>query len=662
MKTRIPLEPARAVYLAALTVLLVFFFQLWRVILYLIVETPGSPVPTGTLLRAFAIGTRFDLAVSSYIVLPLTVLAFLPVVGLNGMRLGRGLHVAVLTVLVGLAFFVQLADIEFYRFFNYRINGMALQWDETPGMVLSLLWQTYPVIRYLLLFGVILSAFLLGAHVLYRRLLPASPVTPRLLPAIAWGSVTLALLFLGMRGTLEEKAPLSWGTAYFSEYTFANQLALNPNFTFARDAIYDADGARRVRRIMEGIGTPGSNGRLFAAGEHANTGNDTTSAPGPPQSVILIIMESFGASHIGALDNQTGHHLSPAFDSLAQDGVLFTRCYSNGMHTYTGIISTLFGIPTLPGKSIMKRVVRDDHLHGLPSILRDHGYRTLFFTTHDPHFDNMQGFLLAHDIERIVSVFDYDPDLKMSTLGVADHVMFERAEKELAQVSPRPFFAALLTSSNHGPWVVPDVPFGPLPDSVADAARLNAFRYSDWALGRFIRSIRSNPGLANTLIVVTADNGLPVDPKTDLDPSQFHIPLLLLAPNRPEIAGTRNDQLAGQIDILPTVLGLIGLEDERPDFGRNLLAADSTDDRAFAIFSEDFRVGFIEDGYLLVWRYEAPRSLFRMVDGRLGDSDDSPAIADRLETRALSVFRTAYMSVMDPPIAHDDSGDGHPGL
>jgi len=658
MKTRIPLEPARAVYLAALALLLVLFFQIWRVVLFMIVENPASPVPTATLLQAFAIGTRFDLAVSSYLVLPLAVFALLPVVGLNGNMLGRRVHIAALTILVGLAFFVQLADIEFYRFFNYRINGMALQWDETPGMVLSLLWQTYPVIRYLLLFGVILSAFLLGAHVLYRGLLPASPVAPRLLPTIAWGGITLALLFLGMRGTLEEKAPLSWGTAYFSEYTSANQLALNPNFTFARDAIYDADGARRVRRIMEGIGTNESNEPLPSAEARM----DTASAPDPPQSVILIIMESFGASHIGVLDNRTGHDLTPAFDSLTREGVLFTRCYSNGMHTYTGIVSTLFGIPTLPGKSIMKRVARDDNLHGLPSIFRDHGYRTLFFTTHDPHFDNMQGFLLAHDVERIVSVFDYDPALKMSTLGVPDHVMFERAEEELAHISSQPFFAALLTSSNHGPWIVPDVPFGPLPDSIADAAPLNALKYSDWALGRFIQSIRSDPRLDNTLIVVTSDNGLPVDPKTDLDPSQFHIPLLVLAPGRPELAGTRNDQLAGQIDILPTVLGLVGLDDGRPTFGRDLLAANSTDDRAFAIFSEDFRVGFIEDDHMLVWRYEAPRSLFRIRDGRLGDSEDSSAIADRMETRALTIFRAAYSSVMDPPIAHDDSGDGNPGL
>jgi phosphoglycerol transferase MdoB-like AlkP superfamily enzyme len=285
----------------------------------------------------------------------------------------------------------------------------------------------------------------------------------------------------------------------------------------------------------------------------------------------------------------------------------------------------------------------------------------VFFTTHDPHFDNMQGFLMAHGFEDVVSVFDYDPSEKLSTLGVPDHVMFDRAVEELGALAAMPFFATLLTSSNHGPWIIPDVPISRLPDSIPGAERLNAFKYSDWALGRFVQSVRSDPRFANTLIIITADNGIPFDPVTDLDPTQFHIPLLLLPPNHPELAGVRDKRLAGQIDILPTVMGLVGLDFENRSYGHDLLAADSGRASDFAIFSEDFRVGYIEGDHFLVWRYEAPRSLFKIIGGRFVPIDQIRAIADSLEERALRLFRSAYMNVMDPPVIQaakvsDDTG------
>jgi phosphoglycerol transferase MdoB-like AlkP superfamily enzyme len=75
----------------------------------------------------------------------------------------------------------------------------------------------------------------------------------------------------------------------------------------------------------------------------------------------------------------------------------------------------------------MKLFTSENSFWGLPSILREHDYQTLFFCTHDPQFDNMQGFLMSNGMMRVYSLFDYASDEKLSTLGVPDHVMFDHA-------------------------------------------------------------------------------------------------------------------------------------------------------------------------------------------------------------------------------------------
>lgn len=304
----------------------------------------------------------------------------------------------------------------------------------------------------------------------------------------------------------------------------------------------------------------------------------------------------------------------------------------------------------------MKQMSGQSKFYGLASILRDNNYESVFFTTHDPHFDNMQGFLKSNGINKVFSLFDFDLSEKMSTLGVPDHIMFDRAAKELHKIGDRPFFATLLTASNHGPWFVPDVPFGALPEDEPEKLRLDAFKYSDWALGRFVREIRSDSLLSNSIIVVTADNGMLYQPQIDMDLTQYHIPLLILHPD--STSGQRLDIIGSQVDIPATVLNMLGIGYQNLTFGRDLLDPNRPGEE-FAHFSEWQHIGFVTKDWFHIERIDGPQSLYKVdaASGRTVGTDQidlQPDIGSQMQLKGHSVFQTAYFNLSRPvPFVYD---------
>jgi len=648
-----------AVYFLLTAVTLTLFFELWRLVLLLLSGNLSQGVPAGTLFKSFLVGARFDFAISCYIILPLYLLGNLPWLDISRNKILRNVNFYLMAAVVALVFFLQVADIEFFKFFNARLNGVALAWSDTPGIVLPMIWNMYPVVRYFLLFLVFLTAFLLVMRWLRKRVIlnrARSPVWVNLV----YIPVVLVIFIIGGRGRIEEKSPLRWGSAYFSQYDFANQLALNPNYTFFYDAVYDADKKKQIHDQMAQLEIPDADRVVRQLLGLPDLPADNENPPriyreitfnpenDRPPNVILIIMESFGSTRIGVLDNRFPYEITPRFDSLAQDGLLFTNFYSAGQHTYTGIFSTLYGYPTLFGKSVMKMVTGQNSFRGLPSILRDQGYETMFFTTHDPLFDNMQGFLSSNGMMKIYSLFDYDQKYKLSTLGVPDHIMFDKAYEVLREKNDSRFFATLLTSSNHGPWVIPDVPFERVPEKDEEwRVKLDCFKYSDWALGDFLDKVNNDPAFKNTLIVVTADNGVTHDPITDHDLTQFQIPLLIYNTDRYGEESRRIDRLGSQIDIVATVMGRVRLNYHDYTFGHDLL--DSAGAAAdYAHFSEWYKVGYIEDGYHVIARLNGPTSFYRVDDRRHNLVDSLPELARAYEKKALSLLKDAYDNMHRP--------------
>jgi phosphoglycerol transferase MdoB-like AlkP superfamily enzyme len=613
-------------------------------------------VPVAALVQSFLVGLRFDLAVASYVMAPLVLIGLLPFIDINRSAVARRINLFLLNIVTAALFFAHVCDIEFFKYFNSRLDGSALLWEETPDVALEMIWQMFPVVWYLLIWASFVAAFLYSSVRLARRL--ATPVrqSPILINAVC-AILLLAGCLLGARGRLEMKSPLRWGAAYFSEYDYANQLALNPAYTFLRDAFIDAGSREQTLNMLESIHDPDARAMTMEALGIHDTMSDNlnkilrhyafdTPMTNPP-NVVIIIMETFGATAVGALDDRYPYDLTPQFDSLAKSGTLFANIYAAGSHTYTGLFSTLYGYPPGFGKQIMKQAATHSRVWGLPQILRQNGYETSFFTTHDPHFDNMQGFLMANGVERVYSIHDYGADKKLGAMGVPDGVMYDYAIETLRQDRSQPFFATLLTGSHHGPWMIPEAPFEKIPDSEPSHKQLNALKYSDWAMGQFVHNLDRDPAFQNTLVIVTADNGLLHNAKADLDLTQFHIPLLLYWIEKADQKPQRVSRLGSQVDILATLMGSLRLDYDDYSFGGNLLDT-APPAPPMALFSEWRRIGLVQDGYYAIVRLDGPVSLYSLSDPATNLSATMPELALRMKRKALAIYQTAHHNLPLP--------------
>jgi len=649
-----------AVYILATAVLLTLFFEFWRFVLMLFSHELASGVPAGVLLKSFVVGARFDFRTTSIMLVPLALVAVLPGVDIARHPIVRRVHYLVTVVMASIVFFFHLVDIEFFRFFHTRLNGSALLWEDSPGDVVSLVWSTYPVIRMIIMWIVVTAAFALILKWLLNRIVVRNTPSPwptnlLFLPLLA------VVLTMGTLGRIWETAPMRWGLAYFSEYDFANQLTLNPTYQFVRDVFYDSTHREKIDRLVAEIEDPQA--RFIAAdliGVDSTVAADTTrrmvrpvrfDPPNPdPPNVILVLMESFGSTKIDCMRSKYPYELTPRFDALADRGILFTNVYSGGTHTYAGLLTTLYGVPHLFGKVIMKQVGGHGFFEGLPSILRRHGYHTIFGTTQDPHFDNMQGFVRAHGVMDVIGLYDYDRSDEYSWLGVPDHVMFDTAFVRLKQYAEddRKFFATLLTASHHGPWFIPDVLFEHIPESENRHMELNSLKYSDWALGRFVEMVQQDSAFDNTLIVVTSDNGYIWEPYTDLDPSILQIPLLLLEPGSKPGDGIRIDRVGTQYDIVPTVMGRLRLDYDNYTLGNDKL--DSTAEGSdFAMSTRWYEIGFVQDHYYLVTRQNGGvETLYDLDNPGRNLLDSLPEIAADMRHKVLALYQTAYREMYMP--------------
>jgi phosphoglycerol transferase MdoB-like AlkP superfamily enzyme len=220
-------------YLAGLFPLCLAAFSALRLLLWWRNADFGSDAPPGVIAQSFLVGLRFDLAVGAY----LMILLCLPLVILpsGGRRWARRIFLAVFPLLLLLG----VAEAEFYREFSVRYNNLVFEYLKHAGIVSGMIWEGYPVLRYLAGWTLLTGLFLLLERWWWSRCLrtPATPVVTaadRLVRGMA-ATLLLLLLTFSARGGFSGE-PLRWGDAFFSDTTFANHLALNGIFTLGRSA------------------------------------------------------------------------------------------------------------------------------------------------------------------------------------------------------------------------------------------------------------------------------------------------------------------------------------------------------------------------------------------------------------------------------------------
>jgi phosphoglycerol transferase MdoB-like AlkP superfamily enzyme len=652
------------------TLALMAMYSILRLALLVYNSEQIGATPVSAFVEAFVNGMRFDLRLVAFACVPL-------LLSLSSMRAlrARGPQRIWLTLFASLTLFLGLVELDFYREFNQRLNGLVFQYmKEDPKTVLSMLWFGFPVVRYLLAWA-LATWFLLW---LFKKIDQKTRTATRDRASVS-GSIIdawyvripvlllcLLLALVAARGTLRQGPPLRWGDAFTTESMFANHLGLNGTVSLMmaarsqmsdhRDNIWKGrlppqEALDQVRRMLL------SEGDSLVDQERAAIRRDyQPPADGvlPVRNVVLILLESFAGHSVGALG--APGNITPYFDQLASEGVLFTRFFSNGTHTHQGMFATIGCFPNLPGfEYLMQMPEGGNRFSGLPQLLGARKFDNLYIYNGDFAWDNQSGFFGMQGVSNFIGRSDFvNPTVMDPTWGVADQDMFDRAAEELAKRSgQKPFYALLQTLSNHTPYPLPDkLPIEPVTGHGTLDQHLTAMRYSDWALGQFFEKARKEPYFKETLFVIVGDHGFGNNQQlTEMTLSRFNVPLLLIGPGIQERFGSQRDTVGTQVDIVPTIMGRLGGNVRHQCWGRDLLNLPQGDQGVGIIKPSGGEqiVAIISGDKILVASRSTDAKLYRYQLGPnaraipIENSPDEAALQHKLE----SFLQTATQSLLE---------------
>ncbi len=394
----------------------------------------------------------------------------------------------------------------------------------------------------------------------------------------------LGSTFLSVRGGWQ-LAPISQSMAYFSSKPILNHAAVNTSWNLAQDVVNNLAGNSGDFHYLPEAQVDSILQHYQSGDSLARTEILSTKRP----NVVFIILESFTADVVESLGGEPG--ISAELGQLMKQGVSFTNLYASGDRTDKGLIAVMSAFPAQATKSIISETDKQEHLPSVAQVFKEQGYQTSFMYGGESEFFGFKPYVLSHGFDHSTDKHAFAPEDQNSKWGAHDGVVFKRFKKQLGQLK-QPFFATMLTLSNHEPFEIPESPRFPGTD-LPNRFRSTAF-YTDKSLGAFIRAARKEPWFKETLFVIVADHGhrLPKEKYAISEAKRFHIPLVLFGDViKPEFRGIQMSVFGSQTDIAKTVLGQLGLDGSRFTFSQDLFATHP--DSGYAFFDWDNGFGVI---------------------------------------------------------------------
>ncbi|HUR27094.1 MAG TPA: LTA synthase family protein [Planctomycetota bacterium] len=602
----------------------------------------GHEFHAAALARCLAMGVVMDVLVGLVALAPLAILLAtfrLPWLAKRGPRLG------LLFVACSAQAFLLFLEYFFFEEFNARFNHIAVDYVLFPREVFGNIGESYNVPLFV---ACSLGIGALLTSICERAVRGATFGPLRPLQRVQGFCFSVAVAGISLYGAAALPAQTSHDRV--ESEVAQNGLAqlLRAYLTAELDytAYYRTLPKPEARaRAAAVLGFPMLSAQQIAEPEQRfELQKDFVPATGsPPLDVVVVIEESLGSEFIGSLPGDAAEKCTPHFDRWAREGLLLTNLTANGNRTVRGLEGVLASFVPLPGDSIVVRA-RSENVATLARVFAARGYATCFLYGGYGVFDNMKPFMRANGWSEFVEQPDFPDDAFRTTWGVADEYVFDALLERQKQNAARgePFFGTLMSTSNHKPYRTPEgrVPRGP----GSKPGRLDAVRYSDWCLGRYLDAARDAGLLAHTLVLVVGDHGARVYGSEEIPTPSYRIPALFLTPGV-QWRGQRIERVCSQIDLAPTLLALAGISARAPFLGESLLGQPSDGGRAFVQHNRD--VGILTDTSLVVLGLQ--KSVYYYArSGR--DSDQltriEPAHATpqmlELEKDLAAVFQTAY--------------------
>jgi phosphoglycerol transferase MdoB-like AlkP superfamily enzyme len=583
------------------------------------------------IIGSFTHGIRLDLSAAGYFsVLPF---AFFTFSFLFTKKDFFGGVIKIYTILfILISSWLIASDLELFKNWGYRLDDTFLKYLLSPTEAAASI-SSYPILLLFIIFLVFssLSIYIFNKIILKKRVYtegglidgvtqshPVNGSIGKRIFSFLLGALITVALILPIRGGWQ-LAPVNQSAVYFSDKPFANYAAVNAMWNFFVSTYEKTSEETNPYTYFPENEAITTLKNLFS--DTAKTQKLIRSDITQP-NILIITYESLTAKVIEKLGGERG--ITPNFDSLTHDGILFTNMYASGDRTDRGLVAVLSGYPAIPRANIMEVPRKSSQLPILSQIFVSDSnkigwkqkYETGFYYGGEVEFANMKSYLLTGQFSKLITKSDFKKEDLSSKWGAFDHVVFEKLLTDLKTVQ-QPFFINLLTQSSHEPFEIPHgwgKPNLPATDDLDEKFRRVHF-YSDQALGAFIRAAKKENWWQNTLIIVIADHSSHhIEPHEDYF-AKFHIPMLWLG-GALSVRDTLIPQVCSQVDLAATVLSQLDVPHTQFKWSKNIL---STNYQPFAYFAFQNGFGFVQNNKRYV--FDSEGAFLIQKDGAIDSLD-----------------------------------------
>jgi phosphoglycerol transferase MdoB-like AlkP superfamily enzyme len=560
-------------------------------------------------LRTFFTGLFFDIGTISFFTIPYLIYLMILPNRWVGSILDKSITFFGFFLGLFIIYFSFLGEFTFWEEFQRRYNFIAVDYLVYTYEVVKNINESYPlpILISILLLLVFSSLYLVVKLGLFKNTFHDKPsfksklngMTPWVLIMIFFSTVVTNQQSEWSLNTYNNELSKAGIYSFFAAFR-NNELSYKefyPNIDL--DKAFDVVQADYIK-FGDKMLDPGN--KSIYRGIHNTDSLAVVAIP----NVIFICIESLSGKFMNALGGD--QNITPVLDSLANESIFFTNLYATGTRTVRGMEAITLSIPPTPGSSIVKRQNNRD-LFTIGEVFKVEGYERNFFYGGDGYFDNMntyfggngfnivdrgRGFLLDTSINtKRTNIEDSEVTFE-NAWGVCDQDVYNKVimEADKAHASGTPFFDFVMTTSNHKPYTYPegkiDIPSG--------TGRNGAVKYTDFAIGEFLKMASTKPWYKNTVFVIMSDHCANSAGKGELDVQNFHIPAMIF--NAPNGTSKKVNTLCSQIDMFPTLFGLLNWDYSSNLFGYDIFKMTPKEERAF--IGNYRKLGYLKGNKVLV--------------------------------------------------------------
>ncbi len=646
------------------------YLTIFRLIFYFFaLDTSGFV--SSELKNAFFLGLRFDLKLASLVVFPISILILI----FNNRFFEKTIFNKISNFYWVFFYIVitifYLFDFGFYNYLNTRIDATALRFTTNLQISLQVMIESYPVFTGL--FGLLILGILVYKFSNWQYKIDAKNnlVLSIKKKSIYFVSTIIVLSFFIYNSFTHY--PLRWSQAFFSKNIAINQFALNPvlyffdSFAFRSEGVDFEDFKKYYPIISENLHLP----KDTISFERKMIFNKLST---DKMNVVFVMLESLGVKPLGYYGNAA--NASPHIDSLLRKSIHFSNFYVHKSGTAASVFSSVTGLPDVDDINTASRnpMIIDQR------ILFDQfdGYEKLYLIGGSANWANIRGIFQANIAGlQIFEEGSYELENRADVWGIDDYELFKESDKEFKKLheQKKPFVAYIQTASNHIPFTVPDEKdeFKPLSkDSISadileksgfkSIEQLNALRYLDFNVGKFLERAKKSGYYYNTVFVFFGDHNTAMNPtdkyskEYDLNIQLQHVPFIIHAPKL--FAPIEIKTYGKLIDLFPTVMSLMNINHTNYTLGRNLLdpfAAKDSFSFVYLRMNGEPTIGILKDSlYFSKTLVTKTKGLYDLRTKSLDDLSKKDSLkASQMDSLLMAYYHsTKYLYFNNKKLAH----------